>query len=174
MDLEMTGLDPANDVIVEIATLLTNDNLEEIAIGPNLVIYQPPEILEKMGQTVRSMHSTSGLLKAIKESRTSITEAGEKTLEFLKENIPKAGTVPLCGNSIGTDRQFLTVGLPEVGSYFHYRSIDVSTIKELAKRWNPKISSSTPKKSGGHRALDDIRESIEELRHYRKNLFIQP
>ena len=174
MDLEMTGLNPNEDVIVEIATLITNDDLEEIAAGPNLVINQPFQKLESMSKHVEQMHTSSGLLDEISKSTTSLSMAGEKTLEFLKDHIEKAGTVPLCGNSIGTDRRFLSEGLPDLASFFHYRSIDVSTIKELAKRWNPEIINSAPKKNGGHRALDDIRESIAELRHYRENLFIKP
>ena len=174
LDLEMTGLDPVTDVIVEIATLLTNDDLEEIAVGPNLVIHQTPDVLNRMDERVRSMHTSSGLLEAINDSTTSLDEAGEATLAFLREHIPKAGTIPLCGNSIGTDRRFLAAALPEVGAYFHYRSIDVSTLKELGRRWHPEVVLAAPEKAGGHRALDDIRESIAELRHYREHLFIQP
>ncbi len=146
MDLEMTGLDPIEDVIVEIATLITNDDLEEIAVGPNLVIHQPSEKLENMSKHVKQMHTSSGLLDEISKSDTSLSLAGEKTLNFLKEHIEKAATIPLCGNSIGTDRRFLSESLPDLASFFHYRSIDVSTIKELAKRWNPEIINSAPKK----------------------------
>ena len=174
LDLEMTGLDPATDVIVEIATLLTDDDLEEVAVGPNLTVHQPAEVLERMSELVRSMHASSGLLDAIAASAISLGEAGEATLEFLRNHIPKPGTVPLCGNSIGTDRRFLTASLPEVDAYFHYRSIDVSTIKELARRWHPEVASSAPEKTGGHRALNDTRESIAELRHYREHLFTRP
>tara|TARA_B000000475_G_scaffold219421_1_gene182206 strand:+ start:266 stop:814 length:549 start_codon:yes stop_codon:yes gene_type:complete len=174
MDLEMTGLNPKEDVIVEIATLLTNDDLEEIAAGPNLVIHQSAKKLENMSKHVEEMHTSSGLLDEISKSIIDLSVAGERTLDFLKDHIEKAGTVPLCGNSIGTDRRFLSEGLPDLASFFHYRSIDVSTIKELAKRWNPEIINSAPKKNGGHRALDDIRESVAELRHYRENLFIKP
>ena len=174
LDLEMTGLDPTTDVIVEIATLLTDDDLEEIAVGPNLTVHQPLEVLNRMNKHVRSMHTSSGLLDAITASTTSLNEAGEATVEFLRRHLPDPGTIPLCGNSIGTDRRFLAVGLPEVEAYFHYRSIDVSTIKELARRWHPEVASSAPEKAGGHRALDDIRESVAELRHYRANLFTHP
>ena len=174
LDLEMTGLDPATDVIVEIATLLTDDDLKEVAVGPNLTVHQPPKVLDRMSERVRSMHTSNGLLDAIAASATSLGEAGEATLDFLRDHIPKPGTVPLCGNSIGTDRRFLTASLPEVDAYFHYRSIDVSTIKELARRWHPEVASSAPEKTGGHRALDDIRESIAELRHYREHLFTRP
>ena len=174
LDLEMTGLDPSTDVIVEIATLLTDDDLEEVAVGPNLTLHQPPEVLDRMSERVRSMHTSSGLLEAIAASTISLGEAGKATLEFLRGHIPKAGIVPLCGNSIGTDRRFLIASLPEVDAYFHYRSIDVSTIKELARRWHPEVASSAPEKAGGHRALDDIRESVAELRHYREHLFTRP
>ena len=170
----MTGLDPATDVIVEIATLLTDDDLEEVAVGPNLTVHHPPQVLDRMNERVRSMHISSGLLEAITVSTTTLSAAGEATLEFLREHIPKSGTVPLCGNSIGTDRRFLVAGLPEIDAYFHYRSIDVSTVKELARRWHPEVASSAPEKAGGHRALDDIRESVAELRHYRDHLFKRP
>lgn len=173
MDLEMTGLDPNNNVIVEIATLLTNDDLDEVAEGPNLVVHQPEEELEKMNELVKKMHTSSGLLKAIKTSTTSLSEAGQETIEFLKKHIDKPASIPLCGNSIGTDRRFLSAWLPELAEFFHYRSIDVSTIKELAKRWQPEVVASAPAKTGGHRALDDIRESVEELRYYRANFFIK-
>ena len=174
LDLEMTGLDPATDVIVEIATLLTDDDLKEVAVGPNLTVHQPPKVLDRMSERVRSMHTSSGLLEAIAASTISLGEAGKATLEFLRGHIPKAGIVPLCGNSIGTDRRFLIASLPEVDAYFHYRSIDVSTIKELARRWHPEVASSAPEKTGGHRALNDTRESIAELRHYREHLFTRP
>ena len=174
LDLEMTGLDPATDVIVEIATLLTDDDLEEVAIGPNLTVHHPPQVLDGMNERVRSMHTSSGLLEAITASTTTLSAAGEATLEFLRGHIPKSGTVPLCGNSIGTDRRFLVASLPEIDAYFHYRSIDVSTVKELARRWHPEVASSAPEKAGGHRALDDIRESGAELRHYRDHLFKRP
>jgi oligoribonuclease len=167
MDLEMTGLDPTVDVIVEIATVITDDDLNVVAEGPNLVIYQPDEVLDRMNDVVREMHTSSGLLAAIRSSTTSLEQAGQATMEFLAEHIPEPRTVPLCGNSIGTDRRFLTAYLPQIEDYLHYRSVDVSTLKELIKRWNPAILDDAPAKAEGHRALDDIRESIEELRYYR-------
>ncbi len=170
MDLEMTGLDPTSDVIVEIATLITDDDLEIIAEGPDLVVHQPPEALALMDDFVRNMHTKSGLLPEIENATLSLEEAGGQTLAFLKEHIPDAGTVPLCGNSIGTDRRFLLAGLPEIENFLHYRSVDVSTIKELARRWYPEIMANAPAKAGGHRALDDIQESLYELRYYRKHL----
>lgn len=171
MDLEMTGLDSTSDVIVEIATLITDDNLEIVAEGPDLVIHQSAETLERMPDIVRDMHTKSGLLEQIAASTVSLEEAGNETLAFIKEHIPTARSVPLCGNSIGTDRRFLDAYLPEIEEYLHYRSIDVSTVKELARRWNPTLLGGAPKKATAHRALDDIRESINELRHYRDNFF---
>ncbi len=171
MDLEMTGLDPDTDVVVEIATLITDDDLAIVAEGPDLVVHQPPEVLDRMGDFVRAMHTKSGLLEAIGTSTTTLAEASEATMAFLREHIDEARTVPLCGNSIGTDRRFLLRWLPEIEEFLHYRSIDVSTIKELARRWHPEVFKSAPDKAGGHRAMDDIRESVAELRHYRAALF---
>jgi len=171
MDLEMTGLDPAKDVIVEIATIVTDDELEIVAEGPDLVVHQPPEALAGMDPVVVDMHTSSGLLRAIAASTVSLEEAGAATLAFIREHVPEAGTVPLCGNSIGTDRRFLAIHLPEIEAHLHYRSVDVSTIKELAKRWNPAALATAPRKARGHRALDDIRESLTELRFYRETVF---
>ena len=171
MDLEMTGLDATTDVIVEIATLITDDNLEIVAEGPDLVIHQPPEALAKMNEVVLQMHTKSGLLPAIEASTISLEDAGQQTLAFLKEHIPAARSVPLCGNSIGTDRRFLTAYLPDIEEYLHYRSVDVSTVKELAKRWNAPLVGGAPRKAEGHRALDDIRESVIELRYFRDCFF---
>ena len=171
MDLEMTGLEPGRHVIVEIATLLTDDNLELIAEGPDLIVHATAEQLGEMDDFVTNMHTRSGLLEAIQTSTVSLEEAGDATLAFLKEHIGEERTVPLCGNSIGTDRRFLAEYLPEIEDFLHYRSIDVSTLKELARRWKPEAFSAAPKKAGGHRALDDIRESLDELRHYRAALF---
>lgn len=171
MDLEMTGLDPDTHVIVEIATLITDDDLDIIAEGPDLVIAHPPEALESMDDFVRDMHQRSGLLEHMASATVTLEEAGQATLDFLVEHIGEARTVPLCGNSIGTDRRFLAKWLPDIEEYLHYRSVDVSTIKELARRWYPKELSKAPKKVTGHRALDDIRESIEEMRFYREAVF---
>ena len=170
----MTGLDPTRNVIVEIATLVTDDDLELVAEGPDLVVNPGPEALEHMDAVVRSMHTKSGLLAAIEASTTTLEQAGEQTLAFIKEHVHDPRTVPLCGNSIGTDRRFLAAYLPEIEDYLHYRSIDVSTIKELARRWFPKDAAAAPSKAGGHRALDDIRESVEELRYFRRTVFRQP
>jgi oligoribonuclease len=171
MDLEMTGLDPAKDVIVEIATLVTDDQLEIVAEGPDLVVNQPDAALDAMGDVVREMHTRSGLLPAIKASTITLADAGAATLEFIRQHVPAPRTVPLCGNSIGTDRRFLAAYLPDIENYLHYRSVDVSTIKELAVRWAPSVVDSAPRKATNHRALDDIRESVAELRWYRDHLF---
>jgi oligoribonuclease len=172
MDLEMTGLDPSRHVIVEIATLLTDDDLELIAEGPDLVVHATEEQLAEMADVVVQMHTKSGLIEQIRSSTTSLADAGAQTLAFLRSHIPVERTVPLCGNSIGTDRRFLSVHLPEVEEFLHYRSVDVSTLKELAKRWNPAILGGAPRKAEGHRALDDIRESVEELRYYRETFLV--
>jgi oligoribonuclease len=171
MDLEMTGLDPSRHVIVEIATLITDDQLVVVAEGPDLVINPGPEALTHMDKVVRTMHTKSGLLAAIEASTTTLEDAGAATLAFLKEHVPDARTVPLCGNSIGTDRRFLARYLPEIEEWLHYRSVDVSTVKELARRWHPEAVAAAPSKAGGHRALDDIRESVAELRYYREQIF---
>jgi len=167
----MTGLDPTRHTIVEIATLVTDDELEVVAEGPDLVIAQPADALALMEPVVRDMHTRSGLLAAIESSTISLEDAGEQTLAFIKEHVPDPRSVPLAGNSIGTDRRFLAAYLPAIEDWLHYRCIDVSTIKELARRWYPDAVSAAPEKRGGHRALDDIRESLEELRHYRAAVF---
>ena len=172
IDLEMTGLDPDLHVIVEIATLITDDQLNLIAEGPDLVISATEEQLKKMDPVVVEMHTKSGLLDEIKASKITLEEAGSQTLSFLMEHITKKGTVPLCGNSIGTDRRFLAKWLPEIENFLHYRSVDVTSIKELGKRWFPKVTGAAPEKNGGHRAMDDIKASLFELQYYRDNLFI--
>lgn len=172
MDLEMTGLDPAIDVIVEIATIVTDDQLQIIAEGPDLVVHQPDDVLARMDPFVVDMHTKSGLLPAITASTISLEEAGAATLAFIKEYVPEMRKVPLCGNSIGMDRRFLAAYLPDIENWLHYRSIDVSSVKELVKRWYPKVDGGRPFKQGTHRALDDIRESINELRYYREHTFV--
>jgi len=171
MDLEMTGLDPSQHVIVEIATLITDDELNLIAEGPDLVVHATGDELSAMDDFVTNMHTKSGLLDQIKTSTISLEEAGKQTMAFLQEHIPEARTVPLCGNSIGTDRRFLDIYLPEIEEFLHYRSVDVSTIKELARRWYPDALAAVPRKEGGHRALDDIRESLKELAYWRGAVF---
>lgn len=171
MDLEMTGLDPARHVIVEIATLVTDDALNITAEGPDIVVHQPAEAMEQMDDFVRKMHERSGLLDRIANSTTSLADAGAATLDFIRAHAREPKSVPLAGNSIGTDRRFLAIQLPEIEEYLHYRSVDVSTVKELCARWYPAEYAGAPKKEGAHRALDDIRESIDELRYYRTAIF---
>jgi oligoribonuclease len=172
MDLEMTGLDVESCVIVEVATLITDDDLVIVAEGPDLVVSATPEQLAGMDDFVRGMHTKSGLLAAIEASTTSLAEAGDATLEFIRSHVPKARTVPLAGNSIGTDRRFLAAQLPSIEDWLHYRSVDVSALKELCRRWYPKVFKAAPPKRTTHRALDDVRESIAELAYYRKTIFV--
>src|SRR3954451_16700269 len=172
MDLEMTGLDPGKDVIVEIATLVTDDDLNVVAEGPDLVVHQPESALAMMDPFVVDMHTKSGLLAAVRASTTTLEDAGARTLAFVKEHPPEPATVPLCGNSIGTDRRFLAAYLPAIENWLHYRSVDVSSVNELVKRWYPGLASAHPNKTGSHRALDDIRESVNELRFYRERVFV--
>jgi len=172
MDLEMTGLDPDRNTIVEIATLVTDDNLALVAEGPDLVVHTSDEQLDAMEQIVKDMHSRSGLLDAIRQSTLSLEDAGRQTLEFIKQHVPEHSTVPLCGSSIGTDRRFLAAQLPEIENWLHYRSVDVSTVKELCRRWYPKTFKAAPPKKTSHRAMDDIRESIAELTYYRTAIFV--
>jgi oligoribonuclease len=171
MDLEMTGLDPERDAIVEIATIVTDDDLAVVAEGPDLVVHHHDGVIGRMGETVRAMHTASGLIDQIRASTIDLDEAGRQTLAFIKEHVPEPRTVPLCGNSIGTDRRFLARHLPDIENHLHYRSVDVSSIKELARRWYPEALERAPEKGGSHRALDDIRESIAELRYYREAVF---
>ena len=174
MDLEMTGLDHTRDVIVEIATLITDDELNVVAEGPDLVIHATDEQLAAMDQVVVDMHTSSGLLEAIRASSVTLADAGAETLSFIREHVPEPRTVPLSGNSIGTDRRFLAAYLPDIENHFHYRSIDVSTIKELARRWYPDSLAAAPRKQTSHRAMDDIRESVAELRFWREHVFRAP
>jgi oligoribonuclease len=171
MDLEMTGLDHTSDVIVEIATLVTDDDLQIVAEGPDLVVHQPDDVLGRMDPVVVDMHTASGLLEKIKASTVTLDEAGAATLAFIQEHVPEARSVPLCGNSIGTDRRFLANYLPDIENYLHYRSVDVSSVKELVRRWYPEVLVQRGWKKGSHRALDDIRESVTELRLYRELVF---
>jgi oligoribonuclease len=174
MDLEMTGLDPSKDVIVEIAVLVTDDELTIVAEGPDLVVAATPAQLEAMEDVVREMHTRSGLLEAIGSSTMTLEEAGARVLAFLKEHIPEKRSVPLAGNSIGTDRRFLAAYLPEIENWLHYRSVDVSTIKELCRRWYPEVLAKAPGKETTHRAMDDIKESVAELVYYRQSIFKPP
>ena len=174
MDLEMTGLDPDRNTIVEIATLVTDDELVLVAEGPDLVVGTTQEQLDSMDKIVRDMHTRSGLLEAIAASTLSLEDAGAQTLEFIKTHVPESGTVPLCGSSIGTDRRFLAAQLPSIENWLHYRCVDVSALKELCRRWYPLVYKAAPPKRTTHRALDDIRESIAELAYYRSTIFARP
>ncbi len=168
IDLEMTGLDPDRDRIIEIATIVTGPELNILAQGPVLAIHQPEEVLLKMDEWNTSHHTDSGLLERVRSTSVTPAQAEEQTLAFLKEWVP-AGVSPICGNSICQDRRFLARLMPELEEFFHYRNLDVSTLKELARRWAPEIIDSFSKENT-HLALDDIRESIEELKHYRRHL----
>ena len=167
----MTGLDPGRHTIVEIASLVTDDDLAVIAEGPDLVVSATPEQLAAMDPVVQDMHTRSGLLSAIEASTLSLEDAGRQTLAFLKAQVPAQGSVPLCGNSIGTDRRFLAAQLPDIENWLHYRSVDVSTVKELCRRWYPDVLAQAPAKATAHRALDDVRESVAELAYYRGAIF---
>lgn len=170
LDLEMTGLDVARHVIVEVATLVTDSNLTPLDDGIDVVVHQPPAALAEMDETVRAMHTRSGLLPAIKASTTSLAKAGEQVLAYVRRHVDAPGVAPLCGNSIGVDRRFLDRQLPELDAYLHYRSIDVSSLKELCRRWYPAVFKKRPGKKETHRALDDVHESIVELAYYRDTM----
>ncbi|HEX5615193.1 MAG TPA: oligoribonuclease [Acidimicrobiia bacterium] len=172
IDLEMTGLDAEHDVIVEIACVVTNSELELLDEGIDIVVHQAPDVLARMDAVVQRMHTKSGLLDEIAASTTSLAEAGADVLAYVRRHVPTAGQSPLCGNSIGMDRRFLDRYLPEIDQWLHYRSIDVSSLKELCRRWYPDLYRKRPSKSEHHRALDDIVESVHELRYYRDALFI--
>lgn len=173
LDLEMTGLDPRTDWVLEIATLVTDGALNVIAEGPDLVIHHPDEVLEAMNEWCVTHHGASGLTARVKASTISTAEAEQLTLEFVKQHCP-AGTTPLAGNSIHMDRSFLKLHMPTFEGYLHYRNVDVSTVKELARRWSPSVLETAPRKSEAHRARDDIFESITELKHYRDTFFVVP
>jgi oligoribonuclease len=170
IDLEMTGLDIERHVIVEIACLVTDAELVLLDEGIDIVVHQDADALARMDDFVRKMHTKSDLLPQIEASTVDLATAGASVLEYVKGHVPKAGQSPLCGNSIGVDRRFLDRGLPELDQYLHYRSIDVSSLKELCRRWYPQIYRGRPGKKETHRALDDIRESVAELRYYRETM----
>ncbi len=168
IDLEMTGLDPFNDQIIEIATLITDSELVLVAEGPVLAIHHSDVVLAGMDEWNTTHHGASGLTQRVRESQVDTAEAERLTLDFIAQYVPK-GASPLCGNSICQDRRFMARLMPELEGWFHYRNLDVSTLKELAKRWAPQVLEGVQKQDT-HRALDDIRESIDELRHYRAHL----
>lgn len=168
IDLEMTGLDPDRDVIIEIATIVTDSDLNVLAEGPVLAIHHPDSVLNAMDEWNTRTHGESGLIDRIKASAISMADAEQQTLDFLNQYIPH-GSSPICGNSICQDRRFLFRHMPALEDWFHYRNLDVSSLKILAQRWAPDVANGFQKK-GVHQALDDIRESIEELKHYRAHL----
>jgi oligoribonuclease len=170
IDLEMTGLDVERHRIVELAVLVTDARLDVLADGLDLVIHQPPEVLAEMDDFVRKMHTKSGLLSEIERSSLTLDDAGKQAVEYIAQFVPKAGAAPMCGNSIGVDRRFLDRYLPDLDRYLHYRSIDVSSLKELCRRWYPDVYKKRPGKTEAHRALDDVRESVAELRYYRDTI----
>ena len=174
IDLEMTGLDERQHVIVEIAVLVTGADLVALDDGIDIVVHQPPEALVAMDEYVRRMHTKSGLLPEIAASTVSLTDAGARAMEYVRAHVAEAGTAPACGNSIGVDRRFLDVQLPDLDGYLHYRNIDVSTLKELCRRWAPDVYRKRPGKQEAHRALADIHESIAELAYYRDRFLSLP
>jgi oligoribonuclease len=169
IDLEMTGLDPVNDTIIEIATLVTDKHLNVLAEGPVIAIRQPESALDGMDEWNQRVHGQSGLIERVRASESDMRSAELHTLEFLQQHVPERAS-PMCGNSICQDRRFLARLMPELEAYFHYRNLDVSTIKELARRWAPDVLAGYRKHSS-HQAMDDIRGSVAELSHYRAGFF---
>ena len=171
-DCEMTGLDLRRDALIEIAVLVTDSELRVLDEGVDIVITAPDELLDGMLPVVREMHASSGLTEAVRASTTTVAEAEQMVLDYLRKHVPDARTVPLCGNSIATDRAFLARDMPQLDAFLHYRMVDVSSIKELCRRWYPRVYFSQPQKGLTHRALADIKESIRELRYYRSTVFV--
>ncbi|MEV5505242.1 oligoribonuclease [Streptomyces orinoci] len=171
IDCEMTGLSLSDDALIEVAALVTDSELNILGDGVDIVIRPPAEALTTMPEVVRQMHTASGLLAEL-DGGTTLEEAQRQVLEYVREYVPEPGKAPLCGNSVGTDRGFLLRDMPELERHLHYRIVDVSSVKELARRWFPRAYFASPKKAGNHRALADIRESIAELRYYREAVFV--
>ncbi|GGK52776.1 oligoribonuclease [Planomonospora parontospora subsp. parontospora] len=171
IDCEMTGLDLGRDALVEVACVVTDGELNQLDEGVDVVIKPPPESLEQMSEVVREMHTASGLLDVLGGGVT-LAEAEALVLDYIKGHVPEPKKAPLCGNSIATDRSFIARDMPLVDAFLHYRMIDVSSVKELARRWYPRVYFASPEKQGGHRALADIVESIRELRYYRAAVFV--
>ena len=172
IDCEMTGLDLGDDLLIEVAALVTDSELNVLGEGVDVVIGATAEQLERMPDVVREMHAASGLTEQVLASTVTVREAEELVLAYVREWVPEARKAPLCGNSIGTDRGFLMRDMTELDGHLHYRMVDVSSVKELARRWYPRVYFNAPKKGGGHRALADILESVQELRYYRAALFV--
>jgi oligoribonuclease len=171
IDCEMTGLDLSSDALVEIACIVTDGELNAVDDGIDVLIKPPAQALDDMTDVVRDMHTSSGLLDEL-DGGITLTEAQDLVLAYVRQHVPESRKVPLCGNSIATDRTFLARDMPELDAFLHYRMVDVSSIKELARRWYPRAYFASPEKHGGHRALADIRESIRELRYYREAVFV--
>jgi oligoribonuclease len=174
IDCEMTGLDLARDALIEVAAIVTDSELNVLDEGIEVVIHVDDDLLDTMLPVVRDMHAASGLTEAVRASTTTLGEAEKLVLDYVKTHVPDIRSAPLCGNSIGTDRGFIARDMPALDEHLHYRMVDVSSIKELAKRWYPKVYQSQPEKGLRHRALDDIRESITELAYYRATVFVPP
>ena len=172
IDLEMTGLDPEQDRIIEVATVITDDQLTVLAEGPVIAVHQSDALLDAMDEWNTTHHTRSGLVQRVRESTVDEASAEQATLEFLRQHVPP-GASPMCGNSICQDRRFLARGMPALEAYFHYRNLDVSTLKILCQRWSPAVASGVVKRSV-HRALDDILESINELAYYREHFLRSP
>jgi len=171
IDCEMTGLDLTKDALIEIACVVTDGELNALDAGLDVLIKPPAEALDGMDDVVREMHGSSGLLAALPDG-LNLGEAQDLVLTYIRQHVPESRKVPLCGNSIATDRAFMARDMPDLDSFLHYRMVDVSSIKELARRWYPRVYFASPEKHGGHRALADIRESIRELRYYREAVFV--
>ena len=172
IDCEMTGLDVGSDLLIEVAALVTDSELNVLGEGIDIVIGATAEQLERMPDVVRDMHASSGLTAEVLASTVTLAQAQEQVLAFLKQHIAEPRKAPLCGNSIATDRGFIARDMAELDGFLHYRMVDVSSVKELARRWYPRAYFNSPKKTGGHRALADILESVQELRYYRSTVFV--
>ena len=172
IDCEMTGLDLGDDLLIEVAALVTDSELNVLGTGVDVVIGATAEQLERMPPVVKDMHASSGLTQEVLASTVTLRDAEEQVLAYIREWVPEARKAPLCGNSIGTDRGFLSRDMAELDAHLHYRMVDVSSIKELARRWYPRVYFNAPKKGGGHRALADILESVQELRYYRAAILV--
>jgi oligoribonuclease len=172
IDCEMTGLDLGSDLLIEVAALVTDSELNVLGEGVDVVIGATAEQLERMPDVVREMHASSGLTDEVLASTVTLEQAQEQVLAHIREWVPERGKAPLCGNSIATDRGFLARDMPELDDWLHYRMVDVSSVKELARRWYPRAYFNAPQKGGGHRALADILESVQELRYYRSAVFV--
>jgi oligoribonuclease len=171
IDCEMTGLDHEHDALIEIACLVTDGELNIADDGVDVIIKPPPEAVDQMSDVVREMHTKSGLLAGLGQGVT-LDEAQDIVLSYIQQHVSEPRRVPLCGNSIATDRSFIARDMPQLDAYLHYRMVDVSSIKELARRWYPRVYFASPAKRGGHRALADTRESVQELRYYRETIFV--